>query len=127
MNIAGITSTTGLSASELRSPGAPLTAAERLQATKLRGEALRNATPAQQSAAVASQFEAIMVRQLLGKTLTSMLGTGGGAAASVYGDLITDTFAQQLTAGSGMGLGRVIEQQLTPRSSTAATSNSSQA
>lgn len=76
---------------------------------------LRQAEPAVQRAAVAQQFEAILVRQLLGKTLTSMLGgEGGGVASSVYGDLLADTISQQLTAGKGLGLGRFIEQQLTP-------------
>ena len=78
--------------------------------------ALRHAAPAEQRAAVAAQFEAILVRQLLGKTMTSMLGSEGGAASSVYGDLLADTLSQQLTAGRGLGLGRFIEQQLTPRS-----------
>lgn len=67
---------------------------------------------------VAQQFEAILVRQLLGKTMTSMLGSGAGGAStagSVYGDMMTDSLAQQLTAGPGLGLGRMIEQQLTPR------------
>lgn len=98
---------------------APLTPAERAHAAHLRGAALRHASPAEQRAAVASQFEAIFVRQLLGKTMTSMLGAEG-AATSVYGDLLTDTFAQQLTAGSGLGLARMIEQQLTPRHAAAA-------
>jgi Rod binding domain-containing protein len=44
-----------------------------------------------------------------------MLGKDGGASANVYGDLLTDTFAQQLTAGQGMGLSHIIEKQLTPR------------
>ncbi len=78
--------------------------------------ALRSADPAEQRAAVASQFEAIIVRQLLGKTMSSMLGSEkSGPAANVYGDMLTDAFAQQLTAGSGFGLGRMLEKQLTPR------------
>lgn len=93
-----------------------LTPHERALAAHLRGAALRKASPAEQRAAVSSQFEAIFVRQLLGKTMTSMLGSGGGASANVYGDLLTDTFAQQLTAGSGIGVAKMIEQQLAPRS-----------
>lgn len=96
-----------------------LTPAERAHAAQLRGAALRNAAPAEQRAAVAAQFEAILVRQMLGKTITSMLGNSNNASSSVYGDLLTDTFAQKLTAGSGMGLARVIEQQLAPRRPTA--------
>jgi len=107
----------------IANPSAPavqssiLSAAERAKATHLRGAALRTASPAEQRAAVASQFEAVLVRQLLGKTMSSMLGSASGdsAAGGVYGDMLTDTFAQQLTAGRGLGLGRMIEQQLTPR------------
>jgi len=97
-------------------PTRELTPLQRAHAAHLHGSALRNASPAEQRAAVASQFEAILVRNLLGKTLNSMLGSdASGAAASVYGDLLTDTVAQQLTAGRGLGLGGLIEQQLTPR------------
>jgi Rod binding domain-containing protein len=79
------------------------------------GKALRNASPAEQRAAVAAQFEAILIRQLLGKTMTSMLGSEGGVAGSVYGDMLADTISQQLAAGQGMGFGRYLEKQLTPR------------
>ena len=48
--------------------------------------------------------------------MSSMLGSEkSGPAANVYGDMLTDAFAQQLTAGSGFGLGRMLEKQLTPR------------
>ena len=84
--------------------------------TGFNAAAVRNATPAAQRAAVAAQFEAILVRQLLGKTMNSMLGGAeSGAAGSVYGDMLADTMSQQLTAGRGLGLSRFIEQQLTPR------------
>lgn len=77
--------------------------------------AVRNASPAEQRAAVAGQFEAILVRQLLGPTMSSMLGgSQGGAAGSIYGDMLADTISQQLTAGQGLGLGRFLEQQLAP-------------
>ena len=115
MNVSGIPSAT--SALSQAHATTELTPAERSRAAHLRGSALRQASAPEQRAAVANQFEAIMVRQLLGKTVTSMLGSEGGAAASVYGDLLTDTFSQQLTAGSGMGLARMIERQLAPRQS----------
>ena len=80
---------------------------------------LRNATPDAQRSAVAKQFEAVLIRQLLGKTMSSMLGgKEGGVAGSVYGDMLTDTMANQLSAGPGLGLGRFIERQLTPRGET---------
>lgn len=90
--------------------------------------ALRQATPAVQRAAVAAQFEAVLVRQLLGSTMNSMLGgSTGGVASSVYGDMMTDTMSQQLTAGGGLGLSRFIQQQLTPRGETAAARTSADA
>ncbi|MCX6954831.1 MAG: hypothetical protein NTV51_21960 [Verrucomicrobia bacterium] len=82
----------------------------------LSGAALRKAPEAEQRKAVAQQFEAILVRQMLSKTMTSMLGSEkSGPSANVYGDMLTDTFAQQLTSGPGLGLGRLLEKQLTPR------------
>lgn len=71
----------------------------------------------------AAQFEAILVRQLLSQSLTSMLGSEKGAATSVYGDMLTDTLAQQLTAGPGLGLGRMIATQLAPRGTPATAAN----
>jgi Rod binding domain-containing protein len=85
----------------------------------LTGKALRNASPAEQRKEVAAQFEAILVRQLLAPTMTSMLGKEGGAASNVYGDMLTDTFAQQLTRGGGMGLSQMLQKQLTPRATLA--------
>jgi Rod binding domain-containing protein len=110
MNISALTSPTSPA-----SQTALLTEAEHARAAHLKGAALRTASPAEQRAAVGAQFEAILVRQLLGKTMTSMMGAGDNAAGSVYGDLITDTLAQNLTAGKGLGLGRMIEQQMKPR------------
>jgi len=118
MNVSPLSS--GFASSQLAPKPVELTPAERAKAAQLRGSALRNAPEAEQRAAVAAQFEAILVRQMLGKTITSMLGKEDGAATSVYGDLLTDTFAQKLTAGSGMGLARLLEKQLTPRGTPSA-------
>ncbi len=115
MNIAALASPSSATA-----PSPMLSAIEHARASRLRGAALKTATPAEQRAGVASQFEAILVRQMLSKTMTSMMGSGDGAAGNVYGDLITDTLAQSLTAGQGLGLSRMIEQQLTPRPLAAA-------
>jgi len=81
----------------------------------LSAQALRNASPEVQRKEVAAQFEAILVRQLLKPTMISMLGDEGGAASGIYGDIMTESFAQQLTRGGGLGLGRMLEQQLTPK------------
>lgn len=81
----------------------------------LSATALEQAPAAAQRTAVGAQFEAVLVRQLLGKTLTSMVGSGEGTAATIYGDLLAETIAAQLAAGRGLGLGRILEAQLTPR------------
>lgn len=79
-----------------------------------------NQPPAAQARAVAGQFEAIMLRQFLQESVGSMMGSGKEAGGSVYGYMLTDVFASQLAAGGGLGLSKVIEQQLTPRSATLA-------
>lgn len=107
MNVVSINATspaaTDAIAGVARTPGRPLPAT-----------ALRNASPEVQRKEVAAQFEAILVRQLLKPTMVSMLGDEGGAASGVYGDIMTESFAQQLTRGGGFGLGRMLERQLTP-------------
>lgn len=96
-----------------RAPGA--------RAKAFSAASLRTADPAEQRRAVAAQFEAILVRQLLSKTMTSMLGSEkSGPSANVYGDMLTDTLANQLTAGPGLGLGRLLEKQLAPKGVTSA-------
>ena len=82
--------------------------------------ALRHAPPEQQRKAVAGEFEAIFVRQLLDKTMNAMFGAEGGTAGSVYGGMLGDVMAQQLTSGPGLGLGRFLEQQLKPAHPVAA-------
>jgi flagellar protein FlgJ len=76
-------------------------------------------TPAQRQKA-AAQFEAILVRQMLSKSVGSMMGGEGHTAGLMYGDLMTNTLAQNLTAGKGLGLGKMIETQLAPRAAQAA-------
>lgn len=70
-------------------------------------------TPEAERQKAAAQFEAILVRQLLSKSVSSMVG-GDSTAGSVYGDMMTDSLAQKLTAAGGLGLGKIIAQQLTP-------------
>jgi Rod binding domain-containing protein len=99
---------------------APVTTSTAAAPAAFNPAALRHAPPAMQRAAAAAQFEAILVRQMLGPTMKSMLGgEGSGAAGNVYGDMLADTMAQQLTSGHGLGLSRYIEQQLTPRGTAA--------
>ena len=72
-------------------------------------------TAAAERKKASQQFEAILVRQLLGKTVGSMLGSKESTAGSVYGDLLTDSLATQLSSGRGLGLGTMLERQLAPR------------
>lgn len=74
-----------------------------------------NLDPAEQRQAVGEQFEAILVRQFLQQSLGSLLGDGQAGGGGVYGYMLTDTLAQKLAEGGGMGLAPVIARQLTPR------------
>ena len=80
-----------------------------------------NLDPAEQRAAVAGQFEAILLRQFLQESVGSMMGGeskgGGGGGGSVYGFMLTDTLADKLSQGRGMGIAPMIAKQLTPRGS----------
>ncbi|HEY4246608.1 MAG TPA: rod-binding protein [Lacunisphaera sp.] len=77
-----------------------------------------NLSPADQRTAVASQFEAILLRQFLQDSVGSMMGGGGdkgGGGGSVYSYMLTDTLADKLSQGRGMGIAPMIAKQLTPR------------
>ena len=82
---------------------------------------LANLSPAEQGKAVAGQFEAILVRQFLQDSVGNMLGgKEGGPGANVYGYMLTDVLASKLTEGGGLGLSKILQQQLTPHGRTAA-------
>ena len=77
--------------------------------------------PAQPGAAdikkAAGQFEAIILRQLLGPSIEPMMAGGsgaGGAGGGVYGYLLTDVLCASLGSSGGLGLGRMLEKQLAP-------------
>ena len=77
--------------------------------------------PAQPGAAdvkkAAGQFEAIILRQLLGPSIEPMMSGGSGAGGSgggVYGYMLTDVLCSSLGASGGLGLGRMLEKQLAP-------------
>jgi Rod binding domain-containing protein len=76
--------------------------------------------PAEQRSVVAGQFEAILLRQFLQESIGSMMGGGkdsGGGGGGVYSYMLTDTLAEKLSQGRGMGLAPMIAKQLTPRGS----------
>ncbi len=94
---------------------ANLTATHDLAALK-RG----NLSPEEQRTAVAGQFEAILLRQFLQESIGSMMSGGDGKSGSgggggVYSYMLTDTLADKLSQGRGMGIAPMIAKQLTPR------------
>jgi Rod binding domain-containing protein len=81
-----------------------------------------NLSPAEQREAVAGQFEAILLRQFLQESVGSMMGGGkgkggDGGGGNVYSYMLTDTLADKLSQGRGMGIAPMIAKQLTPRGS----------
>jgi flagellar protein FlgJ len=79
--------------------------------------ALRGLPQSEQVKAAAGQFEAIILRELLQDSVGKLTGgdkNGGG----MYGFMLTDVLANQLTAGGGLGLGKILQQQLTPKGAT---------
>ncbi len=68
---------------------------------------------ASQGKAVAQQFEAILTRQFLSKTVSSMMQSDKNPAGDVYGYFLTDVLAQKMSEGNGLGLGKVLEKEFT--------------
>ncbi len=56
------------------------------------------------------QFESILLRQFLSESMKSLLS--GGEAGQVYGYMLTDSLANSLSEGGGMGLSSVLQAQL---------------
>jgi len=81
-----------------------------------------NLNPTEQREAVAAQFEAILLRQFLQESVSSMMGgkSGDGGGGNVYGFMLTDTLADKLSQGRGMGIAPMIAKQLAPRGATVA-------
>jgi Rod binding domain-containing protein len=73
-------------------------------------ERMNRLSPVEQRRVVAQQFEAILLRQLLAPALQTMPGSGNG----IYSYMLTDAFAQKLSAGKGLGLAAVLQRQFTP-------------
>src|SRR5438067_1794885 len=87
-----------------------------------------NLNPEEQRAAVAGQFEAILMRQFLQESIGSMMGGdksggGSGGGGGVYSYMLTDTLADKLTQGRGMGIAPMIAKQLTPRGAVTSPAN----
>jgi peptidoglycan hydrolase FlgJ len=78
---------------------------------------LRGLSPTEQRHLVAQQFEAILLRQLLAPALQNLPGAGNG----IYNYMLTDAVANKLSAGSGMGLSKILERQFTPAGESTST------
>jgi len=69
----------------------------------------------------ASQFEAIILRQLLAPSIEPIMSGGMGAKSSsdssggIYGYMLTDTMADSLSKGGGLGLAKMLETQFSQR------------
>ena len=78
----------------------------------------RPARKADDVSRAAGQFEAIILRQLLTPTIEPLmsggLGGAGGSGGGVYGYMLTDVLATSLGAAGGLGLSKMLTQQLTP-------------
>jgi flagellar protein FlgJ len=79
---------------------------------------LKNLPQADQIKAAAGQFEAIILRQLLQDSMSKLAG-GEQSGGGMYSYMMTDVMANKLTEGGGLGLAKVFEQQLAPRTSKA--------
>ena len=100
MNVSSVSHASSTAAAELAKGG--------------RSQTLRNLPQAEQVKAAASQFEAIMVRELLQDSVGKLAG-GEKSGGGMYGFMMTDVLANQLTAGEGLGLSKIFVQQLTPK------------
>lgn len=77
---------------------------------------LRKLSGSDQVAAAAGQFEAILLRQFLQDSVGKIMGGhDSGPQGGVYGYLLTDVLASKLAEGGGLGLSRVLQQQLSPQ------------
>lgn len=82
----------------------------------------RNVSQTSPARKAAMQFEAIMVRQLLSQSVGKLLSSGSGGSqtgSDVYGYMLTDSIADKITQGGGLGLARMLEKQLTPKAAPA--------
>jgi hypothetical protein len=79
------------------------------------GAGPRPVTPADVKKA-ASQFEAIIIRQLLEPSITPIMsgGLGGaeGSGGGVYGYMLTDVLSNSFAQGGGLGWAKLLEKQL---------------
>ena len=68
--------------------------------------------PEAQAKVVAQQFESVLLRQFLDKSVGSLMG--GEAGGDVYGYMVTDALSQSLAKGGGLGMQSILQSQLSP-------------
>ena len=59
---------------------------------------------------VSQQFESILLRQFLSESMKSLLENG--PSGQVYGYLLTDSLAESVASGGGLGLCSILQTQL---------------
>jgi len=128
MNVDALSAQTSISASLLAAQGAttgtsPTAAQLQEDRNRLAQQGLtggktggpKGSTP-QEIKKAASQFEAIIMRQLLAPTIEPIMSGGGGgekdAGGGIYGYMLTDVLASGLSQGGGLGWARMLEKQL---------------
>ena len=76
--------------------------------------------PRAEQAKAASQFEAIIIRQMLQDSVGKIMQPGSGdQGGGIYGYMLTDMLASKIAEGGGLGLGKIISSQLTPHAPAA--------
>ena len=84
----------------------------------------QNATPTAGNSSdvkkVSQQFEAILMRQFLSKSVSSMMDSENSPSGDVYGYFLTDVLSQKLAEGGGLGIAHVLQRQLSPTAKSAA-------
>jgi len=65
----------------------------------------------EKTAEVSRQFESILMRQFLSESMKPLLE--GGPSGQVYGYLVTDSLAETMSKGGGLGLSHILQAQLT--------------
>jgi len=86
-------------ASDLAAPGLP------------REDAAEKPNDPAKIAQAAQQFEGILLRQILSESMKPLLENGPGA--QVYGYFLTASLAESIGKSGGLGLGHVLQAQLT--------------
>lgn len=123
MNVPALSSQPAVQSALLGLQGSATPTAAQLEADrKALGQSTNSKSAAGTSPAdikkAASQFEAIILRQLLAPSIEPVMSGGLGgtqsAGGGIYGYMLTDVLSNNLAQGGGLGLARMLEKQLSP-------------